>query len=115
MTDQYIYTLLSAWGRFRRWGWDPRLGYDKINLLLKLPGGGEDEEVPEDVAQVDVCIGTLPSQLREALRQKYEKRRSLRIGGRKMAISKDRFCRLLSQAEQRVAGYMQAINIRESA
>ena len=111
MTDVYIYSLLKAWGQFRREGWNPGIGYDKVNILAQVPGG-EVEEIPDDVVKVDKCIETLPSELKQPLRQTYEKRRSLRQGAKRLAISKSKFNNLLRQAEQRVTGYMSVENVR---
>jgi len=114
MTDTHIKTLLNAWGRFRREGWNPKIGYDKINILAKAPGGNENEEIPAEIIKADRFIGTMPSNLNQVLRQYYEKRRSLRKGAKKLAISKNKFSNLLRDAEQRVTGYMSIINIRDA-
>ena len=109
MTDSYIYHLLKAWARFIREGWDPKLGYDKINNILKVPGR-EDEEIPDDVLHVHQCIGSLSSELRESLNQYYVERNKDRVSAKNMNIGVSKFHSIRRQAEERVTGYLLAVN-----
>lgn len=112
MADQYVLSLLKAWGRFRREGWNPKLGFDTVNILLKTPTGGQPEHIPDDILEVDKAVSLLPKHQRRTIVLTYEARQSLRKGANEMNVSKEIFRRYLGEAENRVAGYMMAVNTR---
>lgn len=116
MTDSHIQALLRTWGHFRRNGWNPGNGWYTENHMNKSVKG-EAPDIPPDVLLVDKYIATLYKTQRRALTLTNVYNLPYRQAGQKMRppIGKDSYAKILSEAEQRVAGYMSAIESREIA
>jgi len=119
MTPESLRWTLNAWGRFVRQHRSQYLGYPRINIIHRMikegPGAsqatGEPEfEIADDILSTDKAVAVIPGDYRDAVYLIYVYRLSVRRAAEVTEISKSSFYRTLGEAEQRIAGFIDADN-----
>ncbi len=111
---------LQTWGWYIRTNKTEYLGYPRRNVIHRMihegPGAGQSTapvqyNPPEEVGIIDQAINSekFPGAFRDVLFCCYVRKTGIRKGADSLGITREKYRGLVKQAEQRVQGYIDAL------